>query len=97
MRLFAITRSRDIAWQPSLALEQQNEWDAHADFMDALVIEGFVLLGGPLEGTSDVLLIIRATDADEIEHRLAADPWSANGLLRISRIAPWTLRLGSLN
>jgi uncharacterized protein YciI len=96
MKLFAVIRSRGAAWQQSLALEQQVEWDAHADFMDALVTEVFVLLGGPLEGTSDVLLIIRARDADEIERRLATDPWTINGLLRTTRVAPWTLRLGSL-
>jgi hypothetical protein len=55
-----------------------------------------VVLGGPLEGTSDVLLIIRANTADEIRSRLEADPWTSNDLLRVTRITPWTLRLGSL-
>jgi len=63
--------------------------------MDALVVEGFVLFGGPLEGTSDVLLIVRANDANEIHSRLSADSWTSN-LLRITQIVPWTLRLGSL-
>jgi len=64
--------------------------------MNALQREGFVLLGGPLEGTSDVLLIIRANSADEIIQRLAHAPWSGAGLLRVSEIMPWTLRLGTL-
>jgi len=68
----------------------------HADFMNALVKEGFVLLGGPLESTSDVLLVIRADSPEEIENRLAADPWSEMALLRTTRMMPWTLRLGSL-
>jgi hypothetical protein len=64
--------------------------------MNALHRDGFVLLGGPLDGTPDVLLIVRAGDADEITARLADDVWTRNGLLRIKHIVPWTLRLGAL-
>lgn len=65
--------------------------------MDALESQGFVLLGGPLEGTPDVLLIIRAKDEEEINTQLAADCWTQNGLLLTTRIVPWTLRLGRLD
>jgi hypothetical protein len=64
--------------------------------MNALAKEGFVILGGPLEGASDVLLIVKATSPDEIRSRLAEDPWTIRDLLRVTRISPWTLRLGSL-
>jgi uncharacterized protein YciI len=94
--LFAVIRSRGAAWNDSLPLEEQVEWRPHAGFMNDLRDGGFVVLGGPLEGTRDVLLIIRASDADEIAVRLEEDPWSRMDLLRITRIAPWTLRLGSL-
>ena len=96
MKLYAVIRTRGSAWQKSLPLEQQRDWDAHAAFMDALVDDGLVLLGGPLEGTSDVLLITRADDPGEIERRLQSDPWTTGGLLRTLRIDPWTLRLGKL-
>ena len=95
-RLFAVTRSRGPAWQAGRPLEEQAEWSAHAVFMNALHRDGFVLLGGPLDGTPDVLLIVRAGDADEIGARLADDAWTRNGLLRLERIVPWTLRLGAL-
>lgn len=96
-QLFAVTRSFGPAWDSSLPLEQQPDWWAHANFMNALQAEGFVLLGGPLLGTSEVLLIIRASDEQAIRSRLAGDCWTANGLLRITRIVPWNLRLGSLS
>ncbi len=96
MNVYAVIRSRGASWQPALPLEQQSDWEAHAVFMDALVSEGFVLLGGPLEGTADVLLVVRANSQEEIESRLQSDPWTTQGLLRISRIDPWTVRLGSL-
>ena len=95
-RLFAVTRSRGPAWRAGRPLEEQEDWAAHAVFMTALHREGFVVLGGPLEGTPDVLLIARANDADEIRARLADDPWTRNNLLRLERIVPWTLRLGAL-
>ena len=95
-QLFAVIRSRGPAWQASRPLEDQEAWDAHASFMNALQKEGFVVLGGPLEGTCDVLLIVRAKTADEIADRLSADPWAGRDLLRVSRVTPWNLRLGSL-
>jgi uncharacterized protein YciI len=93
--LFAVVRSRCPAWKTGFPLEQQDNWDAHAAFMDALYAEGFVALAGPLEEASEVLMIIRAKDAGQIHARLAEDPWSGN-LLRTTRVDPWTLRLGSL-
>ena len=95
-KLFVVIRTRGPAWQDSRPLESQVDWAPHASFMNALAKEGFVILGGPLEGTSDVLLVVRATAPEEVRSRLAEDPWVGLDLLRITRIAPWTLRLGSL-
>ena len=95
-KLFAVILVHGAAYQNGQPLEKQVEWDAHASFMDALVDEGLVRLGGPLEGTNEVLLIFRAESPDEIRQRLSPDPWHRMGLLEISRILPWTLRLGKL-
>jgi uncharacterized protein len=95
-QFFAVIRTRGPAWQESQPLDGQADWGLHASFMNALVREGFVVLGGPLEGTSDVLLVVKAASPAEVRSRLAEDPWAGNGLLSITRVAPWTLRLGSL-
>jgi uncharacterized protein YciI len=95
-QLLAVIRTRGPAWQDGRPLESQADWAGHASFMNALAKEGFVILGGPLDGTPDVLLVVRAATVDEARARLADDPWMRNDLLRIGRIAPWTLRLGSL-
>ncbi len=95
-RLFAVIRTRGAGWNNSRPMEEQEEWQSHAAFMNALQTEGFVLLGGPLEGTPDVLLIIRANDAQQIRSRLSGDSWTRKDLLRITQVVPWTLRLGSL-
>jgi len=96
MKLFAVIRTHGTAWRAESPLEGQTEWIGHAQFMNALEREGFVLLGGPLEGTSDVLLVVRATAPGDIDDRLGSDPWTGLKLLRTSRISPWNLRLGSL-
>lgn len=64
--------------------------------MNGLQAEGFVVLGGPLADTRDVLLIIRSESEEEIRSRLAADSWSRNGLLTIKQVALWTVRLGKI-
>ena len=96
-RLFAVIRARGPAWNNGQALEGQVDWPAHARFMDGLVDTGLIALGGPLEGTRDVLLIFRAGSETEITECLATDPWSKIGLLVIKQIHPWQIRLGSLD
>jgi hypothetical protein len=95
-KLFAVVRTRGPGWNEAQPLEGQEDWRRHADFMNALLADGFVRLGGPLEGTHDVLLIVRAASEAEVEARLAADCWAVRDLLRIRQITPWSLRLGSL-
>ena len=92
-RVFVVLRSRGPAWNDSKPLESQAAWAAHAAFMDALFEERFAALVGPLEGTRDALLILRAS---EVVERLAADPWTTNGLLVTRQISPWQLRLGTV-
>jgi hypothetical protein len=95
-RVFIVVRSRGPAWDDSRPLEGQVDWAAHAAFMDDLFERRFVALVGPLEGTRDALLIVRAHAAPEIVERLASDPWTANGLLVTKQLSAWQLRLGSL-
>jgi hypothetical protein len=96
-RVFAVIRSRGPAWDDSKSLEDQADWDGHSTFMDGLFEEGFAALVGPLEGTRDALLVLRAASEFEVMNRLTDDPWSQNGLLTTTLISPWQLRLGSLD
>ncbi len=92
-RMFAVFRAHGPAWDRTRTLDAQVNWRAHADFMNALEADGFAILAGPLEGSEEALLIISAANDDEIRARLAADPWRED-MLMLSRIAPWTVRLG---
>ena len=93
-QLFLVTRTRGPRWNDSRSLEEQEGWRAHADFMNSLESAGFVVLGGPVVGTRDALLVIRARDEAEIGDRLSSDPWTQNQMLHTSEIRAWELRLG---
>ena len=74
-------------------MREQDEWDAHAKFMDVLVEEGFVVLGGPVGDGERVLLAVSAESERAVETRLAEDPWRPMGLLRTATIEPWEILL----
>lgn len=71
---------------------EQDGWDAHADFMDALVDEGFVVLGGPISDTT-TMLAIEAADEVAVRTRMAEDPWAPAGVLEVAEVRPWTIWL----
>ncbi|HEX9415910.1 MAG TPA: hypothetical protein VF895_04315 [Gaiellaceae bacterium] len=93
---FAVMRESGEAWDDSRELTEQERWDEHAAFMNSLVDEGFVLLGGPVGGGPRTLLIVRADSEQAIHDRLDADPWTPMRMLRIASIEPWNILLGEV-
>ncbi len=90
---FAVRVQRGGPWDFARDLREQDGWEEHARFMDQLVEEGFIVLGGPLEGGRDVLHAISASSADEVRARLAEDNWAQNGMLTVTSVEPWTVLL----
>ena len=76
----------------SRPLEEQSGWPEHADFMDALVDEGFVVLGGVLEDEVRTAHAVEADSEDAVRAKLATDPWSGTHLV-VDSIDRWTIRL----
>jgi uncharacterized protein YciI len=66
-------------------------WDEHAAFIDALVAEGFIVMGGPLVDEGGALLILQAVDEREARARLQDDPWYREGILRPDSIKRWQI------
>ena len=91
MFLVVVTRSGPM-YQPGRPLEEQPDWAAHASFMDGLVDDGFVVLGGPLSDEYRVVHAIEAESDDAVSETLARDPWSGSHLV-LESIEPWTIRL----
>jgi hypothetical protein len=47
MANFAVRLVHGPGWDPARPIRQQDGWDGHAAFMDGLVDDGFIILGGP--------------------------------------------------
>jgi uncharacterized protein YciI len=90
---FAVTLVHAPGWDPSRPIRSQDGWDEHAAFMDGLVADGFLIVGGPLGNGERTLHLVQASGEDEIRARLAEDPWASAGLLRVGAIEPWALWL----
>jgi hypothetical protein len=74
-------------------LEEQLRWDEHAAYMDGLVDQGIIVLGGVLGDEVRTAHVVRAASEDEVRAAFAADPWSGSHLL-VDSVDPWTIRLG---
>jgi uncharacterized protein YciI len=93
MEMFIVTLRRSgPQWDPSLPLEEQPEWPAHAAYMDELVDAGFIVLGGPLADEHRVVHVVEAESEEAIRAAFARDPWSETHL-QVDSIEPWTIRL----
>jgi hypothetical protein len=95
-RMYAVILDHGPEWDDARSLREQDDWKAHAAFMDALVDDGFIVLGGPIGDGSLVLHAVFAHDPDAIRARLGADPWSGSRL-RIVSIEPWSVLLDGRN
>jgi uncharacterized protein YciI len=91
---FLVRLARGAAWDHSRPRRNQAGWAEHAAFMDALTVEGMIILGGPIgEGDGeDSLLIVEVENEAAVRARLAGDPW-LNGVLAIKSVEPWTVWL----
>jgi hypothetical protein len=90
---FAVTLVHGPGWDSSRPIRSQDGWDEHASFMDGLVDDGFLIVGGPLGNGERTLHLVQASGEDEIRVRLAEDPWASAGLLGVGAIEPWALWL----
>ena len=79
-------------WDPARSLEEQSGWSAHATFMDGLVEDGFIVLGGPLGDEQRVVHAVEAPSEQAVRETLARDPWSGSHLI-VDAVEPWTIRL----
>ena len=97
MEHFVLRLERCGPWDWSRDMREQDGWDDHARFMDGLVDEGFIILGGPLEGDRETMHVIRAESEEAVRERFATDPWWVNGMLRPKSIERWTILLDGSN
>jgi uncharacterized protein YciI len=87
-----VLRQSGPEFDRSRPLEEQSGWDAHAAYMDALVDDGFVVLGGPVGDDGRVAHAVEAESEAAVRELLARDPWSGTHLV-VDSVEPWTIRL----
>jgi hypothetical protein len=95
MMFLVLLRRSGPHYDHSKPLEEQSGWLEHAAFMDGLVDDGFIVLGGVLGDELRTAHAVEASSEDEIRERLARDPWSGTHLV-VDSIDPWTIRLQRL-
>ncbi|HWG63308.1 MAG TPA: hypothetical protein VG253_16545 [Streptosporangiaceae bacterium] len=93
MAHFALTLVHGPAWDASRQIREQQSWDLHAAFMDGLVDDGLIIIGGPVGDGAQTLHAVEADDEGQVRARLSEDPWFSMRLLEIGSIRPWALWL----
>jgi uncharacterized protein YciI len=79
----------------SKGTRKQPFWDDHVVFIDRLVDEGFILMGGPLVDEAGMpqgaLLIVKAEHENEVREKLKNDPWFIRGILKLESVKRWEI------
>ena len=75
----------------SKVTREQPLWDEHAAFIDQLVADGFVLMGGPFPDEAGAMLIVNADDENEVREKLKTDPWMKHGVLKLEKVTRWQI------
>jgi uncharacterized protein YciI len=93
MPYFLVINEQGPAWVESRAMRDQAGWTEHAAFVNSLMYDGFVVLGGPIGSghPHQAILIVTAKDEAAVRQRLAEDPWVRSGVLRLQRLEPWNI------
>ena len=74
-------------------MREQELWPEHAQFMNSLVDNGVIVLGGPVKGGREAFHIVDAPSEEALRARFAEDPWAGNGMLRVTSVERWTILL----
>src|SRR5215469_11048263 len=89
--VFLAISSADFNRDLSKGTREQPFWGEHAKFIDQLVDEGFILMGGPLVDEGGSLLILNAQDENEVREKLKNDPWFKQGILKLESLKRWQI------
>jgi uncharacterized protein YciI len=93
MATFAVRVVHGPSWDSRREIREQRGWDSHAAFMDALVDDGFVILGGPVGYDHGALHLVESADEQDVRARRGKDPWVESGVLLVGSVEPWLIWL----
>ena len=90
--MHAVLIEHASGWDDARNLREQDGWDEHAAFMDALVDDGVIVLGGPLADEFRTVHAVEAESEQAVRAVFARDPWSGTHLV-VASVDAWTIRL----
>jgi len=88
---FVVISAAGLKREHSKSTREQPLWDEHAAFIDQLVAEGFIFMGGPLVDEGGAMLIVNADDENEVREKLENDPWMKHGVLELVSVKRWQI------
>ncbi len=90
---FVVLNEQGPGWILGTPMRGQAQWTEHAQFVNRLVKDRFILLAGPLPArpSHTALLIVQGNTESEVRTTLADDPWLRSGILVIRSIEPWEI------
>lgn len=91
MQTFMVTSTAGPNRDLTRDTRQQPHWDDHAAFIDGLVDNGFIFLGGPLVDEGGAVIVVQAEDEASVRSVLANDPWYQHGILTLASIKRWQI------
>jgi len=78
-------------------VREQPGWDAHADYIDALIEQGTFVMGGPFADNSGSLSLLEGVDEEEARRIIAEDPFVANGVFVLEDLREWDVFVDELS
>jgi uncharacterized protein YciI len=96
-RMRLMVRFRAGPTWSSGSVREQRDWDAHAEFVDALIERGTFVMGGPFSDNSGSMSLLEGVDADEARRILEDDPFMKNGVFVLEEIREWDVFVDELS
>ncbi len=82
-------------WDPARGVRDQDYWDEHAAFMDALFDAGQIVLAGPFADNSGSMVILAVDSLDAARAVFQQDPWAHQDILLTADVKEWTIFMDS--
>ena len=78
------------------SVREQPGWDEHAAFVDELVAQGIMVMGGPLSDHSGSLSLYEGVSVEEARRIAERDPWIDNGVFVLEEVREWSVIVDAL-
>lgn len=76
--------------------QAQPGWDAHEAFIDELVAQGTVVMGGPYSDYGGSMVLLEGIDVEAARRLVDRDPFVRNGVFVLEDVREWTVYVDTL-